>query len=126
MIKKDSKIFKELRDLGYKPTIAVECEASDAVQAAVQKGMGVGILVGDSVKSGIESGTLIKLDVSGLKEVVLESFIVYDKRRPLSPIAKEFLELLRNRKLLRHSQKHRGHHLEIEAGDQKNRGPIPG
>lgn len=126
VIKKDSKIFKELRDLGYKPTIAVECEASDAVQAAVQKGMGVGILVGDSVKSGIESGTLIKLDVSGLKEVVLESFIVYDKRRPLSPIAKEFLELLRNRKLLRHSQKHRGHHLEIEAGDQKNRGPIPG
>lgn len=105
VIKKDSKILKELLGLGYKPTIAIACNSADAVQAAVQKGMGVGILQGDSVKSGIESGALIRLNVPDLKKITLQSFIVFDEGKPLSSVTKEFLELLRNRKSLRR-QKH--------------------
>jgi DNA-binding transcriptional LysR family regulator len=98
VIRKDSKILKELL-LGYKPTIAVLCKDSAAVQAAVQKGMGVGILTGDSIKNSIESGSLIRLNVPELKKIALQSFIVFDQQKPLSPIAKDFLNLLRNRKL---------------------------
>ena len=98
VIRKESKILKELLGLGYKPTVAVSCKNSGAVQAAVQKGVGIGILHGDSVRSGLESGVLIKLDVAELKKIALQSFIVFDERKPLSPIAKDFVELLRKRK----------------------------
>jgi DNA-binding transcriptional LysR family regulator len=108
VIRKDSKILKELLLLGYKPTIAVLCKDSAAVQAAVQKGMGVGILTGDSVRSSIESGSLIRLNVPELKKIALQSFIVFDQQKPLSPIAKDFLHLLRNRRLRRRTVK-RGH-----------------
>jgi hypothetical protein len=63
--------------------------------------MGVGILQGDSVRGAIESGTLIKLNVSELKKIALHSFVIFDKRKPLSPTAKDFLELLRKRKSTR-------------------------
>lgn len=99
VIRKDSKILKELLLLGYKPTIAVLCKDSAAVQAAVQKGMEVGILTEDSVRSSIESGSLIRLNVPEQKKIALQSFIVFDQQKPLSPIAKDFLNLLRNRRL---------------------------
>ena len=105
VVRKESKILNELLGLGYKPTVAVSCKNSGAVHAAVQKGMGIGILQGDSVKSAIENGTLIKLQVPELRKVALQSFIVFDKRRPLSPTAKDFLELLRKRKSARPSNK---------------------
>ncbi len=60
-----------------KPRVAVSCKNSGAV---VQRGMGIGILQGDSVRSAIESGSLIKLEISELKKIALESFIVFDLR----------------------------------------------
>lgn len=101
VIRKDSKILKELLALGFKPTVAVACKNSGAVQAAVQKGMGVGILQGDSVKNAIKNGSLARLDVPELKKIALESFIVVDREKPLDPIANSFLDLLRSRKLNR-------------------------
>jgi hypothetical protein len=67
--------------------------------------MGIGILQGDSVRSAIESGSLIKLEISELKKIALESFIVFDLRNPHSPTAEDFLQLLRKRKLARPSYK---------------------
>jgi len=101
VIRKDSKILKELVGLGCKPTVAVSCKNSGAVQAAVQKGMGVGILQGDSVKNAIKNGSLARLDVPELKKIALESFIVVDREKPLDAIANDFLDLLRSRKLSR-------------------------
>lgn len=91
VIRKESKILKELLGLGYKPTVAVSCKNSGAVEAAVQKGMGIGILQGDSVKNAIKNGSLIKLDVPELKKIELQSFIAFDQRTPLTPIATNFL-----------------------------------
>jgi DNA-binding transcriptional LysR family regulator len=105
VIRKESKILKELISLGYKPTVAVACKSSGAVHAAVQKGMGIGILQGDSVKSAIEDGALIKLNVPELKKIALRSFIVFSQEKPLDAIAEEFLELLRKRKSARPSHK---------------------
>jgi DNA-binding transcriptional LysR family regulator len=101
VIRKNSKIVKELLGLGCRPTIAVSCKNSGAVQAAVQKGMGIGILQGDSVKNAIKNRSLTKLDVPELKKIQLQSFIAFDQQKPLTPIANAFLELLRIRKLSR-------------------------
>jgi DNA-binding transcriptional LysR family regulator len=105
VIRKESKILKELIGLGYKPNVAVSCKNSGAVEAAVQKGMGIGILQGDSVKSAIDSGALAKLNIPELKKIALQSFIVFDQRKPLSAIAKDFVDLLRKRKSARLSHK---------------------
>lgn len=77
--------------------IAVRCEASAAVKAAVGLGMGVGVLYRDAVVSRVARGTLKLIDVPELKEMGVRSFIIFDKRTPLPPIAAEFLEMLRKR-----------------------------
>ena len=65
-----------------------------AIKAAVRQNMGVGIVYEDVIKSEVASGEFKILDVDGL-ELEGESFIIYSKTRPLSPVAQEFLELLR-------------------------------
>jgi DNA-binding transcriptional LysR family regulator len=85
---------KVLMNLGYKMNIAVRCEASSAVKAAVRLGMGVGILYRDAVASRVAKGTLRLINVPELKQMGAMSFIIYDKRKPLSPMAQEFLQIL--------------------------------
>jgi DNA-binding transcriptional LysR family regulator len=74
--------------------ITVRCEASAAVKAAVGLGMGVGVLYRNAVASRIASGSLKLINVPELKEMGVQSFIIFDKRKPLVPIAKEFLEMI--------------------------------
>ena len=57
--------------------------------------MGVGVALADSIQSEVASGEFKILKVTGL-ELVGQSYIVYSKKRPLSAIAQEFLEMLRN------------------------------
>jgi hypothetical protein len=59
--------------------------------------MGVGILYRNAVASRVANGTLKLIDVPELKEMGVQSFIIYDKRKPIAPIAAEFLEMLRKR-----------------------------
>jgi hypothetical protein len=49
----------------------------------------------DSIKSEVAAGEFKILKVPGL-EWVGQSYIVYLKNQPLSPIAQEFLEMLRD------------------------------
>ena len=77
--------------------ISVRCEASAAVKAAVGLGMGVGVLYRNAVASRVASGTLKLIDVPELKEMGVQSFIIFHKRRPIAPVAAEFLEMLRRR-----------------------------
>jgi hypothetical protein len=56
--------------------------------------MGVGMVLADSIKSEVGSGEFKILKVSGLN-LTGQSYIVYSNKRPLSPIAQKFLEMLR-------------------------------
>jgi DNA-binding transcriptional LysR family regulator len=78
--------------------ITVRCEASAAVKAAVGLGMGVGVLYRNAVASRIASGTLKLINVPELKEMGVQSFIIFDKRKPLTRVASEFLEMIMTRK----------------------------
>ena len=71
---------------------------SEAVKAAVRMGMGIGILYKSAVARRLANGNLKMVHVPELKALGIKSYIVYDRRRPLSPIAEEFLELLRQTK----------------------------
>lgn len=97
VVRTGGRIEHALRSHRQTVNIAVRCEASAAVKAAVGLGMGVGILYRDAVVSRVARGALKVIDVPELKEMGVQSFIIFDKRKPLPPIAAEFLEMLRKR-----------------------------
>jgi DNA-binding transcriptional LysR family regulator len=98
VVRTGGRIEHALRNHRHRVNITVRCEASAAVKAAVGLGMGVGVLYRNAVASRIASGTLKLINVPELKEMGVQSFIIFDKRKPIPPIAGEFLAMLRKRK----------------------------
>lgn len=86
--------LRQIREAGVDCNIGMYCDGPTAIKAAVRQNMGVGIAFADAVKSEVASGEFKILKVPGIA-LKGESFIVYPKRN-LSPLAMEFLELLRS------------------------------
>jgi LysR family transcriptional regulator, low CO2-responsive transcriptional regulator len=79
---------------GIKFKTVTRYESSGSVKEAVRHGTGVGILFQDTVKREIDQGEFIAVQFAGFN-VTRQTYIAYSKERPLSPIAREFLSLLR-------------------------------
>jgi DNA-binding transcriptional LysR family regulator len=95
VLRRGGRLEKVLMNLGYKMNIAMRCEVSGAVKAAVRMGMGVGILYRNAVASRVTKGSLRLINVPELREMGIKSFLVYDKRKPLTPMAREFRQIVR-------------------------------
>lgn len=93
------KALQQIRDRGFDLKIGMHCDGPTSIKAAVRQKMGVGIVFEDATKAEVASGEFKILKVPGIK-LEGESFIIYSKKRKLSPLAQEFLELLRSK----HSQ----------------------
>jgi DNA-binding transcriptional LysR family regulator len=91
---------KVLMNLGYRMNVALRCEALTSVKAAVRMGMGVGILYRNAVASGVARGNLKLLNVPELTQMGIQSFIIFNKRKPLAPMAQEFLRILHEKRNL--------------------------
>ena len=89
------KALNQIRNEGLEFNVAMYCDGPTEIKAAVRQKMGVGIVFEDALKAEIASGEFKILKVCGL-ELQGESFVVYSKKRPLSPLAQEFRELLRS------------------------------
>ena len=87
--------LKQIRDAGLDLKIGIHCDGPAAIKAAVRQNMGVGIAFEDAVKAEVASGEFKILKVPGV-ELEGKSFIIYSKKKKLSPLALEFLELLRS------------------------------
>ena len=98
VLRRGGRLEKVLMNLGYKMNIAMRCEVSGAVKAAVRMGMGVGILYRNAVASRVTKGSLRLINVPELREMGIKSFLVYDKRKPLSPMAQAFRQIVRQEK----------------------------
>ena len=98
VLRRGGRLEKMLMSLGYKMNIAMRCEVSGAVKAAVRMGMGVGILYRNAVASRVTKGSLRLINVPELREMGIKSFLVYDKRKPLSPMAQAFRQIVRHEK----------------------------
>jgi DNA-binding transcriptional LysR family regulator len=70
------------------------CHSAESVKAAVRQGKGVGILFEDTVRREIDQGEFVAIQFAGLN-VTRQTYIAYSKKRPLSPLARQFLSLLR-------------------------------
>jgi LysR family transcriptional regulator, low CO2-responsive transcriptional regulator len=99
VVRRRSTTLRELLKKGYKPNIAVECDLSEAVKAAVQRELGVGILYRETVEVDLKSRDLKILDVPELERIRTKSFIIYNKCKPLSGVAQDFLHALRESRI---------------------------
>jgi DNA-binding transcriptional LysR family regulator len=94
---KPSKSEEQLNKLGksgFKFTIAMRCENPQSVMNAVKHRAGVGLLFYETIKSEIERGEFSIVNLPGI-ELIRENYIVYPKEKPLTPVAQQFLTLLR-------------------------------
>jgi LysR family transcriptional regulator, low CO2-responsive transcriptional regulator len=97
VLRSSGKIFEHILQSGCKVNVALECQMSQTVLAAVKRGMGVGILYRGAVESSLLRNEVRILDVPELNAMEVTTFIIHDKRIPLRVIAQDFLKLLRER-----------------------------
>jgi DNA-binding transcriptional LysR family regulator len=69
------------------------------VKAAVKRELGVGILYRETVEADLKSGNFKILHVPELEKIRTKSFIIYNKSKPLSAVARDFLHSLRESKI---------------------------
>jgi DNA-binding transcriptional LysR family regulator len=112
------KVLQQLKRRGLTVNVALRCASPDAVKAAVRQKMGVGILFYNVIAEDIRRKNLKILNFSGLPGLLGNSYIVYNKGKPLSPSANDFLTLLRSMKT---QIKNSGNISEI--GRERN-GPV--
>lgn len=95
VVAKIGKIVRELQRQGVRLNIVMQCESVAALKGAVKAGIGLGFLYRDVVRSDLQDGYLKPIRIPELKKLDTKCFVLYKKDRPLSPIAKDFVELLR-------------------------------
>jgi DNA-binding transcriptional LysR family regulator len=81
-----------------KLNIALRCATPATVKAAVRRKMGIGILFYNMLDDEIRRKEIKLLKVAGVPRFAATSYIVFDKTKALSPVAAEFVDLLRESK----------------------------
>ena len=78
---------------GIHPAVIMQCDTPASVKEAVRKKLGIGILYREVVADNIARREFKTIQLPG-NAFEGKSFIIYHKKRPLSPYAQEFLSLL--------------------------------
>ena len=99
VVRQRSTTLKKLLRQGYKPNIAVQCNVSEAVKATVQRELGAGILYRETMEADLKSRDLRILHVPELEKIRTKSFIIYNKCKPLSGVAQDFLHASRESRI---------------------------
>ena len=73
--------------------IAMQRESIDAVKAAVESGVGVGLLYRENVDHTLKSSQLRAIDIPCLKKMHINLFMIYRKGENFSRHAKDFVSL---------------------------------
>lgn len=96
VVRSGTRCVKELRQRGYELNIALECDAPETVISAVRRGLGVGLLFQARLEREIYQGSIRAIALPELRNITRQSFVIYDRRRPLTPLARDFIQTLRS------------------------------
>jgi LysR family transcriptional regulator, transcriptional activator of the cysJI operon len=96
IVRRGTGCVKELVKRGYKLNFALECDAPETVISAVRRGLGLGLLFRARLDREIFEGSLRAIQLPELTNIRRRSFIIYDKRRPLTANGRDFIRALRN------------------------------
>lgn len=92
------RFVEKLKAQGIALNVSLRCVSPDAVKAAVRREMGIGILFHNLVEDELKRKEFKVLKFRSLVTPVANTFIVYNKKQPLSAAANEFLGILRSMK----------------------------
>ena len=84
-----------LRRKGLRPNVLMYCESPDGVKTAVLKNNAIGMLFESGVQHEIQQGRFKALKLPGNASFTAYRYIVRHRTRPLSPVARSFLQFLR-------------------------------
>ena len=89
-----AKFFRSMEKASLRPNIAIRCETVEGVKSTVRAGGVLGMLYRDNLAGEIERGEVEIVRIAGC-DLRVESTIVYSRRKPLSPAAEAYLNILR-------------------------------
>ena len=90
-------MLKQLKARGLENlNVALRCGTPNAVKAAVKNNMGIGILFADMLRDDVAHKDFKLLNFTGAPELLGHSYISFNKKKPLSRAANDFLMLLRS------------------------------
>jgi DNA-binding transcriptional LysR family regulator len=92
---RDGSCVKALKAHGFKAKFALECDAPETVISVVRRGWGVGFLFSGRLRRELSRGSLRIIRLPELSDIKQRSYIAYDGRKPLSPSARAFVEVMR-------------------------------
>jgi len=76
--------------------IVLECDTPEGARAAVKSGIGLGFFLQEIVERDIKRGRLKVIKIPGFNfNYTFKTYLIYHKERVLSPIARDFLTILR-------------------------------
>jgi DNA-binding transcriptional LysR family regulator len=88
------RVLTLLEARSLKLNVALRCASPDAVKAAVRRKMGIGILFHHLIEDDVRRKEFKIIRVVGLPRASGNSYIVYNKTKPLSRPATAFLAIL--------------------------------
>jgi DNA-binding transcriptional LysR family regulator len=92
--RKPHQFINMLEKRGFKPKLVLECNYAEAKKNAVKNQIGIGLFLKWSVTEELQNRELVELELPGNK-LTSNCYIIYRKRSLLSPLARDFVELLR-------------------------------
>lgn len=78
--------------------VVMKMGSTSSVKEGVKAGLGLAFISGQAITEELNRGVLSRIDVEGIDAISREIYIVFHRRRTLSPIGSEFLRFLRKRK----------------------------
>jgi DNA-binding transcriptional LysR family regulator len=83
-----------LKQKGINLNVAMQCESAEGVMAAVESGVGIGLLYREHIELGLKRRQVKVIKIPWLGKIDLEWFVIYRRDEQLSPPIQEFIRFL--------------------------------
>ncbi len=81
--------------------VVIEMGSTSSVKEGVKARLGLAFISGRATEGEVRQGSFSRIDVEDLEPISRQIYIVFHRRRTLSPMATEFLGFLKERKVTR-------------------------
>jgi DNA-binding transcriptional LysR family regulator len=82
------------RQHGVVPRIQMELDSMEATKKMVEEGLGIALLPRMALERELLDGTLIEIDLAGMRTPTRQIALISRRSRPLGPVAQAFVEIV--------------------------------
>jgi DNA-binding transcriptional LysR family regulator len=82
------------RQHGVVPRIQMELDSMEATKKMVEEGLGLAMLPRMAVERELANGTLVEIDLQGMRTPTRQIALISRRSRPLGPVAQAFVEIV--------------------------------